>query len=116
MINYTKGEWKVDKRIGCIAVYTQEQYDKANCSPCIGSADKYAIHFKHGFCGKDGWEIDPEDVANAQLIASAPDLYEALEEVEILLKDTDRDWAEAITLEHIQKALAKARENERPKN
>jgi hypothetical protein len=90
---WTKGEWKVDLESGEITV---------NDSMVLGTifgADDYLC------CEED---ISEECKANAQLIASAPKLYEALEN---LVNRIDKGLAlgEKLDVEPARKALAKAR-------
>ena len=61
-MEYTKGEWKVSKP------FKEIPYS-------VSSNEKYPIA-RLGFT--------QEDEANAQLIASAPDMYEALKKFELL--------------------------------
>jgi hypothetical protein len=78
-MEYTKGEWVADIRVGCVAVHVKDD-EKYHC---LDGAAKDCIYFKHGYSTKkpDGieWNVYPEDEANANLIAAAPDMYEALE-------------------------------------
>jgi len=71
-MNYTKGEWKVEyPNWTMIAVLTMDEevgYETykyiAEVNPC-----------------EDGRFLDGEETANAHLIAAAPDMYEALEDI-----------------------------------
>jgi hypothetical protein len=63
MLNYTKGKWEVSKP------YQQIPYS-------VSSSEKYPIA-RLGF--------SQEDEANASLIASAPDMYEALKEADKII-------------------------------
>lgn len=103
---FTPGEWKIDARVGCVAVYPA--IENRNC---LSGSDASAVHFKHGYKDTDdGWCVTDIDVANANLIAAAPELLEALENAISLLKtlcgNTD-DIANAI-FEISDKAIAKA--------
>jgi len=65
-MNYTKGEWKVGKATDVMGYET----------PIYANTDEgrdYEIATVHIYNG--------EQIANAQLIASAPDLYEALKTI-----------------------------------
>ena len=84
---FTKGKWKAKKNaLGTWTISTDYEY--------IGQIDR---HF------------------NAQLIASAPDLYEALNDAEDMIKVLRKDhpngshWAVDSYLVKIRQALAKAR-------
>ena len=74
-MNYTRGEWIADIRVGMVAVHIDDK-ERFNC---LDGAQDECIYVRHGHRGKDGWEVLPEDVANAHLIAAAPDLLEACE-------------------------------------
>ncbi len=66
---FTKGEWTFDKdSSGCRLIYT----DKLDV---FGNTME--------ICDTVGNSLDSEDLANAQLIAAAPDLCEALKHVEL---------------------------------
>jgi len=76
-MSYTPGPWAVDVRVGCIAVYQGEP-----AGGCIENGRRMLAYFD----GKrvlepDGsfghWETNPQDEADAHLIAAAPDLLEA---------------------------------------
>lgn len=77
-MEYTKGKWIADVRVGCVAVYTGEKVN------CIDESQGRRLYYANGYQLKDengdfvGWEVEPEKVANAHLIAAAPDMYEAL--------------------------------------
>ena len=92
--------------------------DKAQFTPGPWECDKEGVVHKEGDrCDliktispwrEDSWIEEPEALANMQLIAAAPDMYEALEEL-ISIKQTDkgRRWDTArIRAIHL---LAKAR-------
>ena len=93
-MNYTKGEWVTDgTRI----------IDKEDETIAV-----IFIRFKDDKVSAENALID-EAEANAQLIAAAPAMYEALKKAEKLLGNMDsRSWAEAIVYDQITKALAKA--------
>ena len=80
---FTKGNWKADLRGGCCAVYPENlinetngchSYDKRN----IFYSDKDAKYNNE----KCYWEMSEEAQANAVLISAAPDLLEALMNIE----------------------------------
>ena len=70
---HTEGSWKVDIRSGCVAVYPAVQEYK-----CLSGFENSFIHFKGGRRSGMSWEMDGEDLANARLIAAAPDLLKAV--------------------------------------
>jgi len=79
-MEYSKGEWIADIRVGVVAVHIKDD-EKFHClsglrDQCIYWANGYRVEKKNG--DFDRWEVTPESVANASLIAAAPDMYEAL--------------------------------------
>lgn len=75
---HTPGPWKADIRTGIAVVYHD---DENNC--LMGDEDNVICAW-HGerVVGDDDlprWRMDEEDIANARLIAAAPELLEALE-------------------------------------
>ena len=76
---HTKGPWKLDLRSGALAIYPADQEHK-----CFSGISESFIHFKsgHPIRGTDGeiicWEMDEQDIANARLIAAAPELFELI--------------------------------------
>lgn len=96
-MNYTPGPWSVDR-------------------PYIRGAERVIAALEPG-------RNEVEDAANARLIAAAPELYEALEELRdkvwriIDLHRISEARAEAnMALERANAALAKARGNEEDEN
>lgn len=74
-MNYTKGEWIADIRVGMVAVHIEDK-EKFNCLD--GMRDE-CLYYAHGYRDHTGtWQVSPETVANANLIAASPDMYEAL--------------------------------------
>ena len=67
-MNYTKGEWKAEQdAANSIRIFSQD-------SEQIASVMDY-----------DGNDITEEMEANAHLIAAAPEMYEALEHISVIL-------------------------------
>jgi len=107
-MNYTKGEWKV------------REYDEGT-RPFI---DGFSLAVQSpklvvALCDKDSWDNKKQRLANANLIAAAPDMYEALRELHSPpkhpIKDCPADissnpctcgWHDA--MDKAMKALAKA--------
>lgn len=96
MAGFTPGPWRAERNDGCkqIKAYTgrraadhKRQWHEVACTP--GLAD------------------DEVDLANASLIAAAPELYEALDQVDDWLRSGDGD-GQALMLK-TGNALAKAR-------
>jgi hypothetical protein len=99
---FTPGPWLLDIRIGCIAIYSGA---KENCLSGINK-----IAYWSGFSDDDGnWQTNDIDKANATLIAAAPDLYEAANNLLFLCNKyiPDHHW-----LNTAEKALKKARGEE----
>ena len=87
MIGHTPGPWILDERNGCVAVH------RASAQPnCLAGAAGTAIHYNGGYkeLAPDGtferWVVPPEALANARLIAAAPEMLEALEELEGIIE------------------------------
>ena len=79
MMEYTKGDWKVDIRVGCVAVYADNETTRSYL-PCIPDPS-VCVYYKSGEVGEDGWQVDKELIANAHLISACPDMYEALKAI-----------------------------------
>ena len=71
-----KEKWNLDIRVGCVAVYTGELEN------CLSGMEKSSrtMFYRRGKWDEERkvWNVDPQDIAKARLIASAPDLLEAL--------------------------------------
>jgi hypothetical protein len=88
MAKYTQGKW-VQDALG-MAVLLDDKFDGACIADCTNS----------GKNGKDGTISNEECIANARLIAAAPELYEALQAL-------SEGW-NATVHEQCMDALAKA--------
>ena len=87
---FTKGEWIADLRSGCCAVYPKK--NEGDTNGC------------HQYDKRNGyWTMSQEEQANAQLISAAPDLFEALINIE-----NDDNRIPATIWEMRNKALNKA--------
>jgi len=91
MSGHTKGPWEVSIRTGCFGVF------RAGKTPnCMSGAHDTAIVYQDGrgerFNGTGYCVLTDEQIANAHLLAAAPDLLKACEEAAALLNriaDTD---------------------------
>lgn len=106
--NFTKGPWMADIRCGCCAVYPESrETDTAGCH----YDDDRNIYYSSHEAKYNGhhWVMSDEVIANAHLIAAAPDMYGALD----MLMDTSGPGDAAQLLaeerENIMEILAKAR-------
>ena len=110
MSKFTKGPWKVDKRVGCIAVYPE-----GIVHSCLSGTEQSFIHYKNGYreFDKKGafveWQVDEEAIANAHLISAAPELYNTLDAiVKKIAKDGNVKVTASDEFQNAVKALAKA--------
>lgn len=88
-VQITPGPWKYDAKTGLIA---HDEYDDIGFSPVA------TIH--------QPYESTPERVANAQLIAAAPDMLAALEWWQAQMRDDNCDDMAALLDEMSAKAHA----------
>ena len=75
MSEHTKGPWKADIRSGCVAIYPANESHS-----CLSGIEATAIHYQdgRGEQPESGYRpVTEEQVANAFLIAAAPQLLEA---------------------------------------
>lgn len=111
---FTPGPWICDIRVGCVAVYAGEPRN------CLSGVSGDALFYKPGYKTENAnglaqWNTNPQDEANAHLIAAAPCMYEAGVELDAALGAyfenptvaNDRRRADATI--RLQAALAKAR-------
>jgi hypothetical protein len=102
--------WEADIRVGIATVHAKDKI-MFNCldgmrDQCIYWANGYEVLKPNN--DFDHWEVSPEKIANAHLIAAAPDMYQALKAARIsMLGDEDYQKFKPV-LETIDKALAKA--------
>lgn len=85
MTNHTPGPWEADCRTGCFAV--RRNGDKLNC---LSEASRDSIVFQNGrseeLSEPNGYRyLTYEQIANAHLIAAAPELMDALEKAKAFL-------------------------------
>jgi len=82
-MDYTKGEWKADERVGVVAVYADNESNRN----CLDGESDNCIYWGSGYqeYNEDGsfkqWNVSPEKIANAHLIAESPAMYKALKQV-----------------------------------
>lgn len=64
----TPGPWRLDERIGIVAVYPGDPQD------CLALGERY-VHSKDGQWVDDHWHVEPDDIADAAYIAAvSPDV------------------------------------------
>jgi hypothetical protein len=104
---HTPGPWFIDESKGpilqggakaTVGVWAQARFDEA----CDSDDDEIEPEDEKWVCGAWG-TLSHEDIANARLIAAAPDLLEALEDL-LSGRDSDIDWRVAA-----RAAIAKAK-------
>lgn len=101
-MSHTPGPWSIHETKG----------NGGNISDRVEIAGPEESRRKHLVASIYGFKL-PEGQANAQLIAAAPELYEALEAAYMVLgpqKSRFKDYVDAVTL--ARAALAKARGEE----
>lgn len=91
-MEHTKEPWKVDERVGCVAIYERERDQN-----CLSIPKENFVAYWQGHRGDDGWHVRPEVSANAARIvacvnacAGIPDPAAAVERArEALVKAED---------------------------
>ena len=83
----TPGPWNLDIRVGCIAIYSGP---KENCLSHMHNSPR-TMFYKSGEWDKEKkcWNTDPQDEANARLIAAAPDYHEHAYNLAMLVLQSD---------------------------
>jgi len=110
-MNYTKGEWKVE-----IVDATLPKYHKvyARIMPSVAYVGwkDMGVYDDPGVGKRQLQTLSDEALANAHLIAAAPDMYEALRTIRDWLQDliekVGADCEEADMLNEISPAIVKA--------
>ena len=103
---YTSGRWEVDIRTGCFGVFPEGK------SPnCMSGVDHYAIVFQMGRGPlMNGYpSVTEEQEANAKLIAAAPELLEALDNLYTEFQNRYEDSFQDLLLQKAYAAIKKAR-------
>lgn len=83
MSKHTPGPWTADIRIGCLAVYAGEHRN------CLSDVEESAIHYQsgRGIRKPDSFRyLSEEQIANAKLIAAAPELLASCKDLLALCK------------------------------
>jgi hypothetical protein len=70
---HTPGPWKCDERSGCVGVY-----EKSRDVNCFSGVEESFVHFKMYDKNENGEWVENGEIANARLIAAAPEMLEAL--------------------------------------
>lgn len=74
------GPWRYDERTGMVAVYSGEEL---NCLDLPSDSFIYVRHWERKAEGL-GFEVIEEDCAIGRLVAAAPELLEALKDVQAM--------------------------------
>lgn len=78
-MEHTKTPWKLDLRVGCLAIYPEAL--PAEQTYCLDGANNWAVHFKQGRRLENmEWEVAPLDQANAAFIVRACNSHDQLVE------------------------------------
>jgi hypothetical protein len=102
-------------RGGCLAVYPANEDHN-----CLSEARHWAIHYADGYSitrpdGLPAWDIEPEKVANARLIAASPTMLEALEAVvDCVARGNDQAYIRLEALALVEQAILAARGEAQP--
>ena len=82
MSKHTPGPWFADIRGGCCAVYPAHERGTDLRSEGL-NADTCIFYSSQGATYEAGrWSLPTEQIANAELIAQAPAMYERIKELE----------------------------------
>ena len=79
---FTKGEWVADIRVGCCAVYPKDSRDDWEQGLHNDGDNIYYKSYTNVAINPELAFRSKEKIANAHLIASAPKLYDLLEQIE----------------------------------
>lgn len=81
MEKFTNGEWVADIRVGCCAVYPANSRDELEQGLCSDDRNIYYSSYKNvAMHQKEAYESQ-EKIANAYLIAAAPEMYAMLKSI-----------------------------------
>ena len=78
---FTKGEWVADIRIGCCAVYPSSSTDGWEQWLCDDAKNLFYKRYHNDFMNPECKNLSIEHVANANLIAAAPEMYAMLSDL-----------------------------------
>ena len=91
MEKFTKGEWVADIRVGCCAVYVKELRDEWEQGLHNDDENIYYKSFPNVAMKPELKSQSIELVANAHLIAAAPEMYAALKLIsDLSILDADK--------------------------
>ena len=105
-MNYTNGEWEVKQKELDEAIFFEN-------FTLLVQSEKLVI----ALCDREHWDKHKERLANANLIAAAPDMYEALSDLAACFRNTEilgniqnegEKHSLEIAINSMSKALAKA--------
>lgn len=100
MSGYTKGPWRVGKQYG------QSVYIDSDAEPSLGYANWEGLAVVHG-CDDSPSIGEEVMLANARLIAAAPEMLEALESL-LLICDEELDPKKCPEMEWARAAIRRA--------
>lgn len=91
MEKFTKGGWIADIRVGCCAVYPVDSRDGWEQGLCSDDRNIYYSTYKNVAMHPKEWVESQEKIANAHLIAAAPEMYAALKLIsDLSILDADK--------------------------
>ena len=108
----TKGNWELESENPTSFPYVLLKNDTRilSINVILNSREKVRNNYKDGtfdFSDKDSISLSEENMANAKLVASAPEMLEALESLHNLLCEHEPDWYMKYHYNIVKKVLDK---------